>query len=69
MTTSSGVWYPKHHLFVHVCEHTQTTGINPKLEWCYGDESEIGEAAALAKRCHANHLGSQLLEKYRAHSG
>ena len=29
---------PKHHLFVHLCERAWA---NPRIEWCYGDESEI----------------------------
>ena len=28
--------YPKHHMFVHLCESTQQTRVNPQLEWCYG---------------------------------
>ena len=57
--------YPKHHMFVHLCESTQQTRVNPQLEWCYGDESEIGVAVSLAKRSHASHIEKCLLERYR----
>ena len=56
--------YPKHHLFIHLCELPLTTGLNPLLEWCYGDESEIGLCALLTKRCHPDWACSTLLEKY-----
>ena len=56
--------YPKHHLFVHVMECCR---VNPKLEWNYKDESEIGDAANMAA-CAANSswICSKLLERYRS---
>ena len=53
--------YPKHHLFVHV----SVTDTNPALMWNYGDEDEIGQAAALARRCNPKWLHVALLDKYR----
>ena len=35
--------YPKHHLFAHMLGSQ-----NPKLEWCYAMESEIGKAVKVA---------------------
>ena len=65
LQTDKQLWhvFPKHHLLLHVCEHTLHSRINPKLEWCYGDESEIGAAKRLAIKCHASWLGTQLLER------
>ena len=57
--------YPKHHMFVHSHKSTQQTRVNPQLEWCYGDESEIGVAVSLAKSSHASHIEKCLLERYR----
>ena len=53
--------YPKHHMFVHLCESTKQTRVSPQLEWCHGNESEIGVAVSLAKRSHANHIEKCLL--------
>ena len=41
----AGCWtlYPKHHVFLHICEETMETRVCPKLEWCYGDENETGK--------------------------
>ena len=45
--------YPKHHLFLHTAEGAAT---NPRLEWNYGDESEIGAAVKVAAGCNVAHL-------------
>ena len=39
-------FYPKHHLLVHA-----QSG-NPALNWCYGDESAIGDAIKVAESAH-----------------
>ena len=47
--TASGLrwsFLPKHHLWLHLCEQCSC---NPRLEWNYGDEDEIGQAAAFAR--------------------
>ena len=54
--------YPKHHLLIHIAEGAI---VNPRLEWNYGDESEIGSAVALAANTNVVHLATQLLERYR----
>ena len=56
--------YPQHHMFVHLCKSTQQTRVNPQLEWCYGDDSEIGVAVSLAKSSLASHIEKCLLERY-----
>ena len=55
--------YPKHHVVVHVVECCR---VNPKLEWNYKDESEIGDVAHMA--CIANYswICLKLLERYNA---
>ena len=54
--------FPKHHLWLHTLEDTEA---NPRDEWCYADESEIGKCADLAESMHANSLHRGVLEKYR----
>ena len=51
--------YPKHHLAAHV--HSRT---NPKLEWAYRMESEIGKAVLLAKGCNVQHMHRSFLDRY-----
>ena len=53
---------PKHHLFIHCAESTR---VNPKQEWCYSDEDEIGKCAALARSCNPLYISSHLVMKYR----
>lgn len=55
--------YPKHHLFCHVVEEARR---NPRLDWCYSDEAEIGTAVELAKFAFTPTIPTRLLEKYRA---
>ena len=55
--------YPKHHLFVHLIEGAV---INPRDEWNYGDESEIGDAVNMSKFTSAKHLATALSERYRS---
>ena len=38
--------------------------VNPRLEWNYGDENEIGTAVGLAKVTNSKHMATQLLERY-----
>ena len=52
---------PKHHLFVHIAELAFT---NPILEWCYGDESELGLAIRICSKMRRDHVLRQLLNRY-----
>ena len=54
--------YPKHHLFIHIVESAVT---NPRDEWNYGDESEIGAAVELAGNTSSKHLCKALIGHYR----
>ena len=54
--------YPKHHLFAHVAEGAIT---NPRLEWNYADESEIGAAVKQAQVTNVQHLPVHLIQRYR----
>ena len=54
--------YPKHHLFLHLAEGAVT---NPRLEWNYSEESEIGSAVIHAKAVNKKHVAVQLLNRYR----
>jgi len=53
--------YPKHHIFIHLAEGATS---NPRAEWNYGDESEIGEAVKLASRVSPTHIAVQLMPRY-----
>ena len=53
--------YPKHHLFLHCAD----TDVNPRLEWNYRDESEIGDAVDVATACNPAHLHTAVIHKYR----
>jgi len=55
--------YPKHHILVHLAEGAVA---NPRLEWNYNDEAEIGAAVKQAQRVHKDHLPQQLMSRYRA---
>ena len=57
--------YPKHHLMMHVCEAPQSTLINPKAEWNYLDEDEIGKAARACAKISKAHLPYKALDRYR----
>eukprot|EP00959_Pyramimonas_sp_CCMP1952_P443407 9283094-Pyramimonas_sp.AAC.1 len=57
---------PKFHLLLHVCEIHAIERGNPREMWNYGDESAIGEAADLAKSCHARTISTEVLRKHRA---
>ena len=61
--TPKGRWHliPKHHLFLHLAEEG---GANPRLEWNYMDESEIGDAAKFALHCSAKHFAKAFIERY-----
>ena len=54
--------YPKHHLFLHVCEQAR---VCPKAEWNYSDEDEIGTAVKFGKGANVAHLCTSLLAKHR----
>ena len=53
---------PKHHLWLHLCEQCSC---NPRLEWNYGDEDEIGQAAAFARGSHAASFETAFIERGR----
>ena len=55
--------YPKHHIFAHTATRLRA---NPKLEWNYSDESEIGLGAAVAKTANQAWLETALIRRYRA---
>ena len=54
--------YPKHHQFLRIAENSAT---NPRDEWNYSDESEIGDACRIARGVNAAHISTKLLERYR----
>ena len=54
---------PKHHLWQHLCESSFT---NPKFEWVYLDEDDIGKAARLARGVNQQHFHTAFMERYRA---
>lgn len=53
--------YPKHHLFMNVLEADVT---NPRLEWNYSDEADIGIAAKQAATCNVSHIPVQVIRRY-----
>ena len=55
--------YPKHHMWLHCAEQCAT---NPRLEWNYSDESEIGHATRVAAGCNVLKLAVSVMEHYRA---
>lgn len=63
--TDDNMWaeYPKHHLMLHIVEHAR---VNPKAEWNYGDENEIGKAAQLHTQCNVRYSNTTCMQKYRA---
>jgi hypothetical protein len=64
-STDSMVWnmFPKHHQFIHVVEEARE---NPKLEWNYPQEDEIGKAGGIAAKCNQSYLCTKVLARYRA---
>ena len=61
--TNTWALYPKHHMFLHCAESSST---NPRLEWNYGDESEIGAAALVVGAVNVASLPVGLMQRYRA---
>ena len=55
--------YPKFHLLVHICEAATT---NPRLEWCYGDETEIGVAKRFSKLVNVTAFNTAFIARYVA---
>jgi hypothetical protein len=51
--------YPKHHLAIHIDGST-----NPKVEWAYRMESEIGKACRVAAGCNVKHMHRQFIRRY-----
>ena len=54
--------YPKHHLFDHSVGRCV---VNPRLEWNYLDEAEMGIAAVMASVSNQQFLETNLVERYR----
>ena len=52
--------YPKHHL----CGHLRFSQ-NPRVEWAYGMEYEIGQASVVASGCNVQHMHKALIRRYR----
>ena len=52
--------YQKHHIMCHIADR----GTNPKHEWNYRDESEIGSCVAVAKKCNQTFVHLALLRRY-----
>jgi hypothetical protein len=63
-STEQRCWnlFPKLHLFAHCVESCLT---NPRKEWNYGDESEIGDAVRQSMHLHKHTLPVQLMQRYR----
>ena len=55
---------PKCHLLLHVLEEFTRNG-NARDNWCYGDESFIGEICDTAEACHFSHVQTSCLLKLR----
>jgi hypothetical protein len=53
--------YPKMHLMSHVVESSPD---NPRDEWTYLDESEIGDAATVAATLHPKGMERSLMARY-----
>ena len=53
---------PKHHLLLHLGEQALT---NPRDEWCYADESEVGICARISKTSNVQHFNVCNLKRYR----
>ena len=51
-----------HHLFAHVCDVVET---NPREEWNYMDEAEIGHGVLLAQQTNVNYIPSVMMTRYR----
>ena len=54
--------YPKHHIFAHFAARCT---VNPKLEWNYADESEMGFVSTLAAVSNQGAIETALLRRYR----
>jgi len=57
-------WYPKHHIFLEVCEEQSSSFGNIAESWSYSEESEVGIAATLAETCHSRTVHHMAMEKY-----
>ena len=59
------VWtlVPKFHLFLHCAEGCR---LNPRLEWNYGDEDEIGQASDFARFSNVAHFSTSVMKRYCA---
>ena len=55
--------YPKHHLFDH---SVGKCTVNPRLEWNYADEAEMGVSAVMASVSNQEYLETALLPRYRS---
>lgn len=56
---------PKHHLVLHCVEDQVAVCDNPRENWCYADESAIGDAKHLAESLSAMNLHRSIVQKFR----
>ena len=57
-------WYPKHHIFLGVCEEQPSSFGNIAESWSYSEESEVGIAAIFAETCHNRTVHHMAMQKY-----
>ena len=57
--------YPKMHGLLHVLEDQVKISGNPRDNWCYADESEIGAAVCVAESMHPSKLHRGVMKKHR----
>ena len=57
-------YYPKTHLFGHFEQQVAISG-SPMNNWCYGDESSVGDAVKIAESAHAATLHKLITSKNR----
>ena len=55
-------WFPQHHMWLHLADNSLKS---PAVEWCYGDETEIGRCSHIAAAVHPNRIHDLMLERYR----
>ena len=55
---------PKHHLFLHLCEHQAIHYGNPKFYYVYADEDLVGHMIEVAHSCHPRTVPAVCLYKW-----
>ena len=56
---------PKNHIILHAVEIQVAQYGNPKLSWCYMDESAMGRCIELAESVHVSYIHRAVINKYR----